>query len=121
MSDKIISCPACGIYRADILEWGEEDFICPRCKVRHGREAITKLSKEDEQKPVKASKKFMWDKGRIKLLFGDHKDEYLDSIDSGYLGWIVRTFAEGNSTFPEELVVHIEDELKVRGELDKYI
>lgn len=120
MSNELVTCPACGIYRADYLEWGEENFTCPNCKVRHGRDKIKKFSGSDGVRPTKSSR-YRWENGRVKLLFGDHKDKFLDTVDSDYLGWMVKTYAAGGSSFPEDLIVEAEEELKVRGELDKYM
>jgi uncharacterized protein (DUF3820 family) len=54
------------------------------------------------------------DKG-IKFLFGKYKNCYLHDIDdSEYLKWIINEFVEKNN-FDEDLIVEIEQELKVRG------
>jgi len=52
----------------------------------------------------------------IQLLFGKYNEKYLHDIDDvAYLKWIVREHAEKNS-FDAQLVVEVEEELKVRGE-----
>jgi len=61
-------------------------------------------------------KEFKFEQGRIKILFGKYKGQFLDEVETSYLKWIVNQVVNHNADFSDRFLVEVEEELKSRGE-----